>query len=130
MATSGVGQWVVRAGIATPDSLQLGYTEHKAVTGLYGFSVQFAPGLTVDALAQAGRFRNNQISYADAIDLEHVLAPLGYTLRLVRSPGLGFHHTFAVLYTSSGLMLQTLPSDAAIAISNALIRIRNPHPAP
>ena len=122
--------WVVRAGIATPDSLQIGYTEHRAVTGLYGFSVQYAPGITLDALAQAGRFKNGQISYADVNNLAQVLGHLGYTIRLVPSPGHGHHHTFAVLYTANGSMLQSLPHVAAVALSITFQRMPNPHQMP
>lgn len=41
-------EWVVRAGIATPKRLQEGYVAHTAVPGLYGFSVQYHAGLSVD----------------------------------------------------------------------------------
>jgi hypothetical protein len=125
--TTGTSNWVVRAGVATADLLQLGYAKHKAVTGLFGFSVQYEPGQSVDALAQAGRFRNAQISYADAAELERAVQSLGYTVRLVKSPGNGFHHTFAVLYTISVMMLQSLPRDAAEALSQTFTRMPNPH---
>jgi hypothetical protein len=130
MTISSTLHWVVRGGIATPDSLQLGYSEHKAVLGLYGFSVQYAPGQTLDALALAGRFRNAQLSYADANDLAQAVLPLGYAMRLVQSPGHGFHHTFAVLYTANNNMLQSLPRDAAEAISQTFQRMPNPHQMP
>src|SRR6185437_14473947 len=82
--TTGTSNWVVRAGVATADLLQLGYAAHKAVTGLFGFSVQYEPGQSINALSQAGRFRNAQISYADVDDLVRAVQSLGYTIRLVK----------------------------------------------
>jgi hypothetical protein len=125
MLTSSILNWVDRGGIATPSSLQLGYSGRKAVSGLYGFSVQYAPGQSLDALMQAGQFRNAQISYADRGNLEQAVQPLGYKIQLVKSPGHGFHHTFAVLYTNSGTMLQALPQDAAEAINWTFQRMLN-----
>ena len=127
---SGSFNWVVRGGIATADSLQLGYSWHRAVPGLYGFSVQYAPGQTLDALALAGRFRHGQLSFADLAALGQAVQPLGYTIQLVQSPGHGFHHTFAVLYTANGTMLQSLPRMAAVALSNTFQRMPNPHQMP
>jgi hypothetical protein len=91
-------EWVVRAGAAAASSLIAGYNEHRAVPDLYGFSVQYAPSKTVDELALAGRFPHPQISYATDDALQAALRVLGYTMRLVASPGTGYHHTFAVLH--------------------------------
>jgi hypothetical protein len=119
-------EWVVRAGVATAQRLIEGYAQHKGAPGLYGFSVQYAPGATVEQLAQAGRFPHAQISYATDDALQAALAPLGYTMRLVKSPGSGYHHTFAVLYDGGGTMAQVLPPDAAQAISQAFQQRANP----
>jgi len=54
-------QDAVRGGVTTPESLIARSTEHLAVPGLYGFSVQSAPGLSVNDLARAGAFPNRQI---------------------------------------------------------------------
>lgn len=123
-------EWVVRAGLATSRRLQDGYVAHTLVPGLYGFSVQFHPGLTVDDLARAGQFPNGQISVASDIDLAAAVAPLGYAIRLVRSPGSGYHHTFAVLYDASGTVLHTLPDDAAAALSRTFAQLPNPYRVP
>jgi hypothetical protein len=124
--------WVVRAGAASADFLMRGYTEHKGMSGVFGFSVQSEPGKTVAELAAAGRFPNNQISYATLDALQAAVQPLGYRIRLIKSPGVGFHQTLTVLYDANGAMLQTLPRDAAIAISNTFQRIPNlfPYPKP
>lgn len=118
--------WIVRAGVAAPDMLVAGYTEHRAVPGLYGFSVQYAPNKTIGELAQAGQFPNAQISYATGEALAAALASLGYRMHLVSSPGQGYHHTFVVLYDTSGVALQHLPIDAARAISQTFQRQPNP----
>jgi hypothetical protein len=87
--------WVARAGIASASSLMKGYNQHRGVPNLFGFSVQYAAGENVEALAQAGQFPHEQISYAADDALQAALQPLGYTMQLVRSPGKGYHHTFA-----------------------------------
>jgi hypothetical protein len=119
--------WVVRAGIASPGSLARGYNQHRGVPGLFGFSVQYAIGRSVEELTLAGQFPHEQISHATDDALQLALQPLGYTMNLVRSPGRGYHHTFAVLYDVSGLLLQRLPQDAAIALSLTFRHRLNPY---
>jgi hypothetical protein len=122
--------WVVRAGIASAQSLMAGYRPHIGAPGLVGCSVQYAPGRTVEELARAGQFKNLQISYATEGVLQAALSPLGYRMQLVRSPGKGFHHTLVVLYDPGGAMLQRLPRDAAEALSRSFQRRPNPYPVP
>ncbi|MGH2515833.1 MAG: hypothetical protein ACRDHP_09270, partial [Ktedonobacterales bacterium] len=126
----GAVEWVVRGGITSTTRLIAGYGEHGGVPGLFGFSVQYAPGKTVEELAQAGQLRNGQVSYALDDDLAQSLKLLGYTMRLVKSPGHGFHHTFAVLYDASGAMLHVLPADAANALSQTFQQRKNPYRLP
>lgn len=64
--------------------------------GVYGFSVQYNAGSSVDELAQAGKFRNARISFQDEDVLQAALAPLGYRLVLIQTPGGGYHHTLTV----------------------------------
>lgn len=80
--------WVVRGGVTTPDQLQNGVKEHAAVPGLIGFSVQSAPGKSIEELALAGRYPHNQISYTT---VDQLLS--AGVLRLVPSPGEGYHNT-------------------------------------
>jgi hypothetical protein len=122
--------WVVRAAEAKAADLEWGYTLHRQVPGLYGFSVQYAPGTTVDELAQAGQFPNAQISYEDEAKLAQAVRPLGYTIRLVKSPGLGYHHTFAVVYDATGGIQMRLPHTVAQALASAFRRMPNPHRVP
>ena len=49
-----MGEIVLRAGTAKADLLISGYEEHLGARGVYGFSVQYAPGRTWQELAQAG----------------------------------------------------------------------------
>jgi hypothetical protein len=98
--------------------------------GLYGFSVQFAPGKTVDELAQAGRFPHPLISNATTDALAAALRLLGYSMRLVKSPGQGYYHTFAVLCDANGTMLQALPRDAALALGQTFRRRPYPYQVP
>ncbi len=106
----GTTDWVVRAGAASADYLIRGYTEHAKAHGVYGFSVQCASGKTVAELAAAGQFPNRQVSYATVGALKIAVQTLGYRMRLIRTPGVGFHHTLTVLYDASGVMLRALPT--------------------
>jgi hypothetical protein len=121
--------WVVRAGEAKPGDLVLGYTAHRLVSGLYGFSVPYQAGASLDELARAGQFPNAQIRYADELSLAHAIEPR-YRLRLVPRPGKGYHHTLAVIEDAGGIMRQTLPLDAAQALSAAFQRMPNPARTP
>lgn len=125
-----MGNWVVRAGEAQPGQLVKGYREHLGAPGVYGFSVQYNPGSSVDDLARAGAFSNGQISYQDEDVLQAVVARLGYRLGFIRTPGGVYHHTCAVLYDAAGAMLHTLPLDLAQALSAAFLRIPNPQRQP
>ena len=81
--------WVVRGGIATPDNLRAGYREHLGALGVFGCSVQYQPGRTLDQLAAAGRFRHGRISYAAGENLKSAAARLGYELAFAKTPGGG-----------------------------------------
>lgn len=122
--------WVVRAGVATARTLIDGYRQHLGVPGLAGCSVQYAPGQSIDELARAGQFKNKQISFATEDELAAAIQPLGYALRLIASPGKGYHHTLVVLYDASGRMLQRLPPDVADALSRTFQQRPNPYPVP
>ena len=124
-AGAGVGvkepNWVVRSGIATLSQLQAGTGKHLGVPdppGLFGFSVQYHPGKTIQELAAAGRFRNVQISVT--IDKELIAAGIsaGYSVSIVKSPGAGYHHTVQVPFP--------LPTDLAVAFSAVFKQMPNP----
>ncbi len=110
--------WVVRAGVATPESLQRGSAEHPLVPGLYGFSVQHQPGKTVIELAAAGSFPNAQISVTTVEQLVAAAAAQGYVIGVVRSPGRGFHHDVRVP--------NPLPDDLAQALAATFVQMPNP----
>jgi hypothetical protein len=84
--------WVVRGGVATPSQLQAGTARHRGVPeppGLFGFSVQYQPGKTIQELAAAGRFRNVQISVTTIEELIATGLSAGYPVSIVQSPGTG-----------------------------------------
>ncbi len=111
--------WVVRAGVVTPQSLQRGSASHLAVPGLYGFSVQHQPGKTINALAAAGQFPNAQISVTTVEMIEVAATLLGYfSVGVVPSPGRGYHHTVEVP--------NPLPDDLAQALSLVFVQMPNP----
>lgn len=116
----------MRGGIATPDNLQAGWREHLGVPDLFGCSVQYQPGLTVDQLAAAGRFRNGQISYAIDVDLIAAAEILGYDLDLVRTPGGGYHHTMTARASVSGDVARQLPHDLAMILGDRFRQRANP----
>lgn len=104
-----------------------GYREHLAVPGLYGFSVQYQAGMSWQELARAGQYPNAQVSIADEEDLRVALRSLGYDVRLVASPGGGYHHTFVVLYDAIGTMLTQLPLPVAEKLHQPFTQVTNPH---
>lgn len=104
-----------------------GYVQHKRALSVYGFSVQYNAGSSVDELARAGQFIYTRISYRDEDVLQAAVAPLGYRLEFIQTHGGGYHHTCAVIYDATGTMLQALPLDAAVVIGNAFQRKRNPY---
>ncbi|HUG62787.1 MAG TPA: hypothetical protein VMP03_13130 [Methylomirabilota bacterium] len=109
--------WIVRGGVVTPQQLANGVREHLAVPGLAGFSVQFQPGQSKEQLAAAGRFPHSQISYTT--DSELMAAVADYpNVRLIKSPGRGFHHTVAVP--------MPIPQDLAQALSDVFRQMSNP----
>src|SRR5579883_2048738 len=131
MGTEAPGSdWVVRGGEAKATDLISGYGPHPLVPGLYGFSVQSAPGKTVSELAQAGRCPNATISYETVVALAQVVQSVGYEMRLVPSPGGGYHHTFAVVYDATKVMQTLLPNVVAQALTTTFRRMPNPHRAP
>ena len=122
-------EWVVRAGIASADFLITGYGKHKgyAQQQIYGFSVQYNPGSSIADLAKAGEFPNGSISYAQKLALEQALYGIGYTMKLLKTKGTGYHHTLIVIYDANGNELQILPQPVAEALSKAFQRMKNPH---
>jgi hypothetical protein len=122
--------WVVRAGEASAQSLMQGYAEHNHIPGLYGFSVQYAPGLSLDDLALSGRFPNATVSFEDEAVLQAALTPIGYRIQLRSSPGMGHHHTFCVILDRNGIALTTLPAVVADVLTQTFQRMPNPHRVP
>jgi hypothetical protein len=88
-----MSQWVVRAGIAFWRDLQRAYRRNGRISG---FSVQYAPGLSWQELAKAGQFPHAKVGYADRDALVAAVAPLGYELRLIPTPGRGYHHELSL----------------------------------
>jgi hypothetical protein len=86
---------------------------------LFGFSVQYQPGKTIEELATAGRFRNAQISVTTIEELIAVGVSAGYAVSIVKSPGTGCHYTVQAPFP--------LPADLAAALS-AVFR-QEPNPA-
>jgi len=101
--------------------LQAGAGKHLGVVGLpglFGFSVQYQPGKTIEELAAAGRFRNAQISVTTAEELIAAGVAAGYAISIVKSPGTGYHHTVQVPFP--------LATDLAAALSAVFKQESNP----
>jgi hypothetical protein len=86
--------------------------------GLYGFSVQYQPGKTIEELTVAGKFRNAQISVTTDAALLAGGISAGYSVNIVQSPGGGYHHTVQVPFP--------LPWDLAEALSATFAQMSNP----
>ena len=108
-------QYVVRAGLARPDSLIVGTTRHPLVPGLFGFSVQSAPGVAVADLARAGRFPHPWISVTTVV----MLRRHGFDL-VFPTPGKGAYHATVRAPCP-------LPPDIAVLLSSLFVRRRNLH---
>jgi hypothetical protein len=93
-----------------------GTASHRLVKGLYGFSVQSAPGVAVEELALAGRFPHVQIS-VKTVELRQAH---GFTV-VFPTPGKGAYH--ATVRTPWPLSLAN-----AMLLSSLFRRRRNPYP--
>ena len=118
--------WIVRAGIVTAESIDSRSSEHLQFPGLYGFSVQYQPGKTISELAQAGQFPNAQISVTTVEQLVDAAALVGYTVKVVESPGRGFHHTVQLPRPIPAGLAQAL-SDAFLSMPNSVRYPRRGH---
>ena len=75
---------VVRGGYCGASSLRRGYRRHPGAAGVWGLSVQYAPGRSIEDLIRAGRLYSYPVvSYADEADLAAAVAPLGFRIRLI-----------------------------------------------
>jgi hypothetical protein len=110
--------YVVRAGIARPADLILGTRVHRAVADLIGFSVQSWPGVPVEELARAGRFRNGQIS----VTTVDALVRQGFEV-VLSTPGKGDYH-------ATVRAAHPLPPEVAARLAILFTRRRNPCPVP
>jgi hypothetical protein len=80
--------------------------------------VQYQSGQTIQELAAAGRFRNAHISVTTDVALVAAGVAAGYAVSIVKSPGVGYHHTVQVPFP--------LPLDLAVALSAVFTQQRNP----
>ena len=118
MVRVNVEQFVVRAGLAEASSLTAGTRPHRDIPGLSGFSVQSAPGISVNDLARAGGFPHLQIS----VTTPDTLRRHGFDL-VFPTPGAGLYHaTVRVQYP--------MPADVATQLSALFIQRPNPYPVP
>lgn len=124
---------ILRAGVPLETNLINAYGPERGYPGVFGISVLFHPGWNVDQLAHAGYFRHGQISYATVGAIQIALAaaaPTGYDLVLTHTPTVALpdHHTLGV--AQNGIPLQSLPADAAHALSTVFATMPNPHRQP
>ena len=106
-------QFVVRGGLASPSQLARGTAQTPF--GLYGFSVQTAPRVSVEGLAKAGRFPNKQISVTTIGRLQSIPGVVVHA----PTPGRGLHGTVTVPNPP--------PQGLFDAISSAFTTQPNPH---
>jgi hypothetical protein len=117
-APQGEPNWVVRAGVVTPEQLKNGVGGHALMPGLHGFSVQSELGRTIFQLGEAGHFPNAQISVSTVEALVAAGQAMAYSVRVVKSPGRGFHCTVEVP--------EPLPDTLAEALSHEFTQLPNP----
>jgi hypothetical protein len=118
---AGEPDWIVRGGVATPEQLRDGTSEHRDVPGLTGFSVRRQPGKTVEELAAAGQFRNRIISVTTVRELVLAGQRAGYAIQVLPTPRGLYHQTVQTVVTP-----HPLPYDLATALSRAFSQRENP----
>jgi hypothetical protein len=109
--------WVVRGGTASADNLKKAAKLHPEV-GVYGISVQYHPGATIEELARAGQFPHPKISVTAAEVLIGAGQAAGYEIALVDTPGPGYHHDIQVP--------EPMPDDLAQALASVFTQQPNP----
>jgi hypothetical protein len=117
-AAAGEPDWIVRGGVATPEQLRDGTSEHRDVPGLTGFSVRRQPGKTVEELAAAGQFRNRIISVTTIGELVLAGQRAGYAIQILPTPRGLYHQTVVAPHP--------LPYHLAEALSRAFVQRENP----
>ncbi len=109
-------QYVVRGGVGAVQNFMTGTTLSQ---NGYGFSVQTAPGVSIDELARGGGIPNNQISVSTVGQLLQIP---GVTVN-APTPGYGdYHGTVNLPYPP--------PPGIFDAIAAAFVRMPNPYPTP
>jgi hypothetical protein len=104
--------------LARPANLIAGTTRHHTIPELTGFSVQSAPGISIDELARGGQFRNRQIS----VTTVGALRRHGFET-VFPTPGRGAYH-------ATVRVLEPLAPDIAVLLSSLFVQHPNPHPVP
>jgi nitrate reductase NapAB chaperone NapD len=112
--------------------LMSGYTQYRNVPGVYGLSVVFHQGYTLDQLVKAASFPNGSISYSMIARIRAELAALGmgYDMVLWKTHSNTYvdHHTLGI--TRNGLMETQLEYIVANALIKAFIVGPNPYKRP
>ncbi|MCU0513962.1 MAG: hypothetical protein MUE40_15505 [Anaerolineae bacterium] len=121
---------VVRGGVAAVGSFTSGYQLRRTPPLIYGFSVQYRPGVLLKDLARAG-LPNNQLSYARDTEIMAIGAALGYVVSIPITPGLGPYHATVTVDNSSGNNVPApLPAELDAAFAAAFWRkMPNPNPS-
>lgn len=122
--------FVVRGGTPDAGRFTQRYTPVRGYPGVYGLSVTFHPGFTLDQLAWVAQQPHTQLHYATVAELRVALAPLGYDLVLVRTPSRANpDHCSLSVAPSGGGAVPTLPLDVAQALTGAFHVTLNPYQA-
>ncbi len=122
--------FAARGGQPTEANLVRGYGAFTPRPGVYGLSVVFHPGYTLDQLLRVAQFPHSRVGYATIAEVEMALTQAGYELVLTKTPTRKYvdHHTLGV--AQGGVALRSLPADAARALTGVLHEIPNPYIAP
>lgn len=127
---------IIRGGDLThsnaPQFLMNGYTQYHNSPGVYGLSVVFHQGYTLDQLAKAATFPNGSISYSVIARIRAELAALGMGYDMVlwktHSNTYADHHTLGI--TRNGQIETQLERIVANALINAFSVVPNPYKRP
>jgi len=92
----------------------------------------FHPGYDIDALAHAGHFRHNAISYSSVAQLQQALGTIGYEIVLRATPSSSNPDHHSLLVSKQGQIQAMLLDDVAQALAQEFGKniVPNPYKQP
>lgn len=123
-------EFVLRGGGPDVQRMIDRYEKDQQYPGVYGLSSIFHPGFTLDQLARSAWQPHTRIHYATVAELIAALGTLGYDLVLTPTPHPGNPDHATLSIGRQGVILTSMPRDAAQALVQAFHVAPNPYQRP